>query len=355
MIESVLEQIKALFAWNNKISRPWYIPLSAALAVSIPALVGAATGHFGFALLASLGGMVVLYTPVTRTAHRMVTLVLCSFGFMLGYSLGAISTYYPYLSALALFVVTFLAILITRYYKLPPPGSFFFILITSVSIAMPFDLSILPSHIGMVALGGMLACAISFVTSLLTGANYLPRTPIETDPRVNAIILEAALVGVFVGGSYALAVALRLNNPYWVPISCAAILQGATFRVVWHRNVHRIVGTVIGMGLVWLIFSFQPDYWALAFLLFVLQMAVELLITKNYALAVIFITPLTVIMAETASSGAEANLLVHYRLLDILIGSAIGCVGGAIFHRTSLLRRIESRMNERSSLSGSQH
>jgi len=57
-------------------------------------------------------------------------------------------------------------------------------------------------------------------------------------------------------------------------------------------------------------------------------------------------------MAEVTSHHIPASLLVEYRLIDICIGSAIGCVGGAIFHRTSLLKKIEARMNERTSLSG---
>ncbi|MBJ7555678.1 FUSC family protein [Marinomonas spartinae] len=351
MKKRVFLHLKALLVWNEG-SRPWHLPLVAALCVAIPAFIGAASNDFATAILASMGAMVILYMPPTRTAHRMLTITLCSFGFMVCFTLGSIASFNPYIASMALVCLVFLAVLITRYYRLPPPGSFFFVLISCVAITLPFDLHRLPTHVGMVALGGMLSCMLAFFYSLAIGANRLAVTQVETDSRVNAIILEAALMALLIGGSYAFAVSLSLNNPYWVPISCAAILQGATFRMVWHRNIHRIAGTTIGMGVVWCVFIVEPNFWVLAICVFVFQFITEFLIVKHYGFAVIFITPLTVIMAEVTNHNIPASLLVEYRLIDICIGSAIGCMGGAIFHRTSLLKKIEARMNERTSLSG---
>jgi uncharacterized membrane protein YccC len=121
---------------------------------------------------------------------------------------------------------------------------------------------------------------------------------------------------------------------------------------MWHRNVHRIMGTVIGMGVAWWLFSWQPNYWHLAFCMLLFQFLIEMLIVKNYGAAVIFITPLTVIMAEFTRADMATEVLLQHRLIDISIGSVIGIVGGTIFHRTSLLKRIEAKMEARQSLSG---
>ncbi|WP_227803897.1 FUSC family protein [Marinomonas profundi] len=351
LLKALFTQFKALFAWSD-IKRPWHLAVLAALCVGIPPLIGAAVDQFAVATLSSLGAMVILYLPKTRIAHRMVTLAMCSFGFMVCFSVGALASFNPYLSALALGLLSFGAIVITRYYRLPPPGSFFFILVSCLAIYLPFDLSQFSHNVGMVALGGMLSCVMAFFYSLITGANGLAETKIETDTQVNAIILEGALVAFFIALSYAVAVLLALPNALWVPISCAAILQGATYRIIWHRNIHRIVGTALGMGVAWCLFSLQPNYWMLAFSMILFQFVVELLIVKNYGAAVIFITPLTVIMAEFTSANTTTDVLLLHRLIDISIGSAIGIIGGTIFHRTSFLHYIESKMNARSSLSG---
>ncbi|MBJ7538557.1 FUSC family protein [Marinomonas transparens] len=351
MFNAVFTQLKGLFTWNAT-NRPWHLAFLAAICVGIPALIGAAVEQFALATLSSLGAMVILYLPKTRTAHRMVTLAMCSFGFMVCFSIGSLASFNPYVAALALGGLSFGAIVITRYYCLPAPGSFFFILVSCLAIYLPFNLTTFANNIGMVALGGILSCGLAFIYSLAIGANDLPSVKIETDPQVNAILLEGALVAFFISLSYLVALFLDLPNALWVPISCAAILQGATYRMIWHRNIHRIVGTSIGMGLAWWIFSLQPNYWHLALYMILFQFLVELLIVKNYGAAVIFITPLTVIMAEFTSMNMSTDVLLQHRLIDISIGSAIGIVGGTIFHRTSLLKSIESRMNARSSLSG---
>ena len=98
--------------------------------------------------------------------------------------------------------------------------------------------------------------------------------------------------------------------------------------------------------------SFKLIFINVSFLKIFFQFVVELLIVKNYGAAVIFITPLTVIMAEITSANMSTEVLLHHRLVDISIGSTIGIIGGTVFHRTSLLKNIESRMNARSSLSG---
>ncbi len=40
---------------------------------------------------------------------------------------------------------------------------------------------------------------------------------------------------------------LKLDNPYWLPISCAAVIQGVTLQQVWRRTFQRILGTFVGL------------------------------------------------------------------------------------------------------------
>ncbi|MCO4787346.1 MAG: FUSC family protein [Marinomonas atlantica] len=335
----------------NKVSRPWHLPVTTGVTIGAPAVIGALTGTFNDAMIASLGAMVFLYMSPNRTTSRMLTMILCTFGFMACLTLATLAAVVPGLAPVGLFMIALAVIVITRYYCLPPPGSFFFILASCVAMAMPFDFSAIPMRVGLIALGGLWAVLMAFIYSLFTGAHKTTYTPVEVDPRVNAILLEALFLSVCISGSYAFALILSLDNPYWVPISCAAILQGATFRMVWHRNIHRIVGTSIGMLLASFIFSFHPSPIVLALLICVLQTIIEVFIVKNYALAVTFITPLTVIMAEITSTGMDASVLLEQRMIDIVLGSFIGFIAGAIFHRTSLFNSLEKKMDERSRLS----
>lgn len=347
---SIRTTLKGLVALN-KASRPWHLPVTAGVTIGAPAVIGALTGTFNDAMIASLGAMVFLYMSPNRTTSRMLTMILCTFGFMACLTVATLAAAVPGLAPVGLFLIALTVIVITRYYRLPPPGSFFFILSSCVAMAMPFEFAAIPMRVGLIALGGLWAVLMAFIYSLCTGAHRTTSIPVEVDPRVNAILLEALFLSICISGAYAFALSLDLDNPYWVPISCAAILQGATFRMVWHRNIHRIVGTSIGMLLASFIFAFHPSPIVLALWICALQTIVEVLIVKNYGLAVIFITPLTVIMAEITSSGMDASVLLEHRMIDIVLGSVIGFVAGAIFHRTGLFRSLEQKMDERSRLS----
>jgi len=40
---------------------------------------------------------------------------------------------------------------------------------------------------------------------------------------------------------------LEMKSAYWIPVSALAILQGKDLFHAWQRNLHRIIGTLIGV------------------------------------------------------------------------------------------------------------
>ena len=338
----LLQDFLSLLAWKPS-TRPWHIPFLASLCVGFPALAGVYFGRFDAGILASIGALVILYMPQTTIPHRMVTLAVCSLGLAACFALGVGTGFNPYVSATVLGLTTTLVTFITRFYALPPPGSFFFILVAAVAGTLPFDPGLIPAHVGLFVLGGIQACLLALLYSLLVARKAAPDpTPLPPERRAGAIIPESVVIGLFVGGSLLLAQFLSLDNPYWVPISCAAIMQGATFRAVWRRKIHRIIGTAIGMGLAWIIFSLPFSPWALVLVIMALNFMVEFLVVRNYGLAVIFITPLTVLLAEASKVGLPPDQLVLARMFDIVLGSFIGFVGGGILHHPEWLAHFEA-------------
>ena len=339
--------IKPLLVLSQN-KRSWGFLLVATLAVGLPVLTGAWLDQFAPAILASMGGLVILYMQQTHLSRRMMILVICSFGFAVSFALGTFASVNPYLSSATLALTAFLATITTRFYSVPPPGSFFFILVACIARTLPFDITLAAERTGTLLLGCMGACLLALIysTAQLLLRRQPPVTPtaIPREPRVAALMIESTVIGLFVGGSYLFALLLKLDNPYWVPVSAAAIMQGATFRAVWQRNVHRIVGTVIGMGLAWLIFSFSPNIWVLAGLIMLLTFIIEALVIRNYGLAVIFITPLTVIFADTALATLDIERLILVRMVDIVLGSLIGYLGGWVIHHRGVFHRLEQWM-----------
>ena len=152
-------------------------------------------------------------------------------------------------------------------------------------------------------------------------------------PTFDFVVFDAVMIGAFVGLSLAIAQALQLDRPYWVPVSCLAVIQGVSLRAVWNRQLQRVLGTAAGMLLAWGLLSLPLDPWRIALLVILLAFTIETLVVRHYGLAVIFITPLTLLLAEAATLGhAPLAELIESRFTDTLLGCVVGLVGGVCLH-----------------------
>jgi uncharacterized membrane protein YccC len=141
---------------------------------------------------------------------------------------------------------------------------------------------------------------------------------------------------------------LQLERPYWVPVSCLAVIQGVSFRAVWSRQVQRIAGTALGLLLFWGLAALPLDAWRVGLLITTLSFVIETLVVRHYGLAVVFITPLSILLAEAAHlSSTHPQALMQARLVDTVLGCVMGLAGGACLHSdavrgrvTAVLRRV---------------
>ncbi|UZE96150.1 FUSC family protein [Alkalimarinus alittae] len=327
--------------------RPLGFLLTVSLAIGGPVTLGVLLGHFSMGVVASIGGLACVYLRQTPLTHRMLTMALVTFGFCTSFTISLLAAFNPWVMAFSLGIVAFWATFICRYFLVPPPGSFFFILVACIASAMPFSTALLAERAGLLLFGCIGACTLALVYSLIQilRGQSIVSDPVEvTEPRLIAIFLESITIASFIAASYLLALWLGFDRPYWAPISCAAILQGVSFRAIQHRNIHRIVGTAIGMGLTWIIFSLDPSLWTLALLIFLLSLIIEILVTRNYGFAVIFITPLTIILAEAQSASLDINGIVLLRMTNVILGSFVGYLGGWLLNKEDLYCRLEQRL-----------
>jgi len=136
-----------------------------------------------------------------------------------------------------------------------------------------------------------------------------------------------ALVGAAAAGS--LSVALHLGHPYWAPVSAAAVLQSTHVRMTWERSVQRGLGTAGGLLLGAVLLEAGPAPWVIAVLVVLLQVGIELLIGRNYALGVVFVTPLTMLMSDLLSPTLAATVLVD-RLAGVALGIVVGLAAALV-------------------------
>lgn len=336
----------------KKTERLWHFPLLAGICVGICLLIGWYFGKPAYGNMSSIGALVILYFTQAPISKRMIHLCICAFGFTLAFSLGSILSFNPFASAVALGLIAFLSHLITSYFDIPPPRNFFFIMIGAVAISLPFNMEEIPVRVGLVSMGSMLSVVLAFIYSVFI-AKKVETTKVKRVLKkkrytniVESLILASAMFLALLIANF-----LEMKSAYWIPVSALAILQGKDLLHTKQRNLHRIFGTFLGMGLTWFILISEPKGLALVFIIAGLQFVVEMIVVRNYGLAVIFITPLTIFLAENSSGNLiNVNELMEARVLDTILGSLIGVLAGLFLHNQTLISDLENKIRSFTSL-----
>lgn len=137
------------------------------------------------------------------------------------------------------------------------------------------------------------------------------------------VAARTALAGTLAA---AVAVLADWGHAYWaIAFAVLMVHQGGTRAAQTIRSAQRCLGTLGGLALFHLLHATHPHGWLLVVMLVALQFVIELLVTRNYAAAVVFITPLALTVATTTSTAA-LGAIVADRLLDTLLAIAAAMV-----------------------------
>ena len=334
-IKAWLHSERVQLTTMNPSNRRWQMPVAAALASGLPLFIGAYFDHMDYGLISSLGGLVFLYLPNTPLSHRMMWVMACAFGMAACYALGVMSHFF---TPVMMWMLVFIAILVTmvcRFYGVGPPGSLFFVMAAAIGAYTPGEIIEIPLKVGLFTLGSLLACLIAFFYSVYSVRRQETQpVPPLPEPTFDFVVFDSVVIGLFVGVSLALAQLLQLDRPYWVPVSCLAVIQGTSLRAVWQKQLHRVLGTCVGLLLSWGLLMLPLDAWRIAFLILILAFMIETLIVRHYGFAVVFVTPLTLFLAEAATLGhaASPSALIQSRFLDTVLGCIVGLAGAMCLH-----------------------
>ena len=122
--------------------------------------------------------------------------------------------------------------------------------------------------------------------------------------------------------SGALATVLDIGHPYWATVAAAAPLTGRGARGQLVRGLHRVGGTLVGLVGAAVLLSLHLDPVAIVLVAAALQITTEMLVGRNYGLALVFITPMALLMGQLAVEQPVGPLLVD-RLVETVIGTAV--------------------------------
>jgi len=139
------------------------------------------------------------------------------------------------------------------------------------------------------------------------------------------IVPAAARMGIAVAAGVGLGRALGLGHAYWVGLTAAGILMGSNLAVTRSRLFYRLFGTVVGVGVAFLVLGGHPPLWLVILVAILFQGLIELVIVGNYGLAVIAITVLALTLFYLVTS-EPLEATITARLLDTGVVAALAVV-----------------------------
>jgi len=129
--------------------------------------------------------------------------------------------------------------------------------------------------------------------------------------------------------AYLLGQILSFGHGYWILLTVIVIMKPG-YSLSKQRNVERLIGTLIGVGIGWLILFFVKDSTAVFILFIVTMTAGYSFIRWKYPVGVVFITLYLLFMFHILEPG-DFNDVIEERVIDTLLGSLIGFLGSFLF------------------------
>lgn len=216
-----------------------------------------------------------------------------------------------------------------------PPGSLFLIFAFAACASIPSEPGDVLIALAVAASSAAFAVLVGSVPvlwrnrrrpHLAVRTSFRPLDTSRPEPRH----VVRGFVSVVLAGS--LATASGIGHPYWAMIAAIVPLVPRDFPTQLVRGVHRLVGTLAGLAVAAGLFALDLGPIALIAVITLLQVGAELLVGRNYALALLAITPLALLMVHMVARVPTGTLLLD-RGVETVIGVLIGIGVGYLTRR----------------------
>lgn len=331
----------SLFAFAPSRGPRWQLGLQAAVGMAMPIAVMTALGHPTLGYIAGSGAFTVLFAGAAPVVERARVLPFVAAGLIVCASLGALAAPSFWLVSVGIIVIALAAAVLSFGFRLGPPGPLFFVLVFGLSAQVVAHAAIAPLlYIGAIASG----CLFSYLVALspLVIRRVRARTPRPLrqllpgpafDDASRMLLVRVALVtvlGVVIGS------VVDPGRSYWiVGAGIAVIGVAADRRAAFSRGIHRMLGTVLGVGVYALLALLHPGGIWIALLLGLMQFTVELVVVRHYALALTIITPLVLLLTGAATGQIGSMDVALERVVDTVVGAVLGAASGVLHPRAS--------------------
>ncbi|PVW03364.1 FUSC family protein [Microbacterium sp. Gd 4-13] len=301
--------------------------LRAAVSIAVPLVVLWGIGRVDLSIYASFGAFASLYGRHDPFRDRirmqagagamMIAAMLC------GTALSVIGA--P--AVVSVVVVAAIAsgvTLLSYALRWHPPGALFPVFATGACATIPATASSFLSVLGVASLSVLFSLAVTSTVAL--ALRRAPVTGGRERQTVGAVAWEMTLtVGIATLAAGIAALLIVGSHWYWAMVGAVAAVSGARTSARVIRGIQRLLGTLLGVLVAAAVLGLALPPLAVIAIVVLLQTAAELFIGRNYGIAMVFVTPLALLMVSLASP-TPADVLLRDRVVDTIIGVAIGTV-----------------------------
>lgn len=329
----------SLFAFAPSRGRRWPLALQAALGISVPIAVMTLAGEPALGYIAASGAFTVLFLGSAAVVDRARALPLIAAGLVGSAALGVLVAGNAVLVGIGVVLVAVASAAIAFGFRLGPPGPLFFVLVFGLSAHVVDSSAIAPlTYVAALAAGCVFSYLLALTPLLLPRSRAVTPRPLRDllpgpalSPGSRVLVLRVAVVAVL---GVLLGLVIDPTRTYWIVGSAVAVVGvAAARRAAFERGLHRMLGTVVGAGLYALLALLHPAGLWLALLLGALQFTIELVVVRHYALALVFITPLVLLLTGAATGDIGSMDVAGERIVDTLVGAALGAASGLLHPR----------------------
>lgn len=308
------------------------VALRAGASVLVPLLVLVLFGRVEWTPYAAFGAFTSLYGRNDARAQRAGMQVVAGVALTVAVTLGALVSLAPDSRWLVVPLGALLAAagsLTSDAYRWHPPGPLFLVFAFTVCAMVPATPVTVLFAAAVSAASVLFSLAVSHV-GVLRGRGEWQRPDLPAPTFRDALDAPGARTHLLrhvaaLGASGAIATALGWEHPYWAMVAAVVVLSGPDLASRLTRGLHRVVGTALGVVVAAPILLWSPQgAWAVLVIV-VLQVLTELVVGRNYGVALLFITPLALMMGQLAHAAPVGSLL-RDRLFETVLGALVGAV-----------------------------
>ncbi len=314
------------------------VALRAAVSLAVPLLAVWAIGRLDLSVYASFGAFASLYGRFDGYLDRIRMQAAAGATFVAAMLIGTALSVGALPEGLRVGIVALVAAVVTlmaRVWRWHPPGGLFAVFAAGACASLPAT----PVSFAevLVVAGGAVVWSVALTTAIAyarRGMRRRPRAHARVPVDRDAVAMAATVgVGALLAGVAGLL--LIGDHWYWAMVAAVAALGGAELNARIVRGLQRLGGTLLGILVAAGLLALDMPPLVTIAVAVLLQAGAELTVNRNYGLAMLFITPLALLMVELAVP-ADPVVLLADRALDTLIGVVVGtgvAVGSAAVRR----------------------